>query len=84
MRRSEGYLAEAQRLTHTASWAWRVEGREALHLSEESFRIWGFDPKEGFPARAMLRCVCFPFGTFNCGALNLFHRTGKLSGAAWS
>jgi PAS domain S-box-containing protein len=50
-RRSEGYLAEAQRLTHTASWAWRVAGRDALHLSAEWYRIWGFDPKEGIPGR---------------------------------
>src|SRR5258708_3505142 len=42
LRRSERYLAEAQRLTHTGSWAWQVEGREALHLSEEWYRIYGF------------------------------------------
>jgi PAS domain S-box-containing protein len=46
---SESYLAEAQRLTHTASWVWRVAGRDALHLSEEWYRIYGFDPKEGMP-----------------------------------
>ncbi len=50
LRRSEGYLAEAQRLTHTGSWAWRVVGRDALHLSEEWYRIYGFDPEEGLPA----------------------------------
>jgi PAS domain S-box-containing protein len=50
LRRSEGYLAEAQRLTHTGSWAWRVPGREALHLSEEWFRIYGFAPEEGLSA----------------------------------
>ncbi len=50
LRRSESYLAEAQRLTHTGSWAWQVEGREALHLSEEWYRIYGFDPKEGLSA----------------------------------
>ena len=50
LRRSEGYLAEAQRLTHTGSWAWRVAGRDALHLSEEWYRIYGFDPKEGLSA----------------------------------
>jgi len=50
LRRSEGYLAEAQRLTHTGSWAWRVMGRDALHLSEEWYRIYGFDPEEGLPA----------------------------------
>jgi PAS domain S-box-containing protein len=49
LQRSEAYLAEAQRLTHTGSWAWRVAGREALHLSEEWYRIYGFDPAEGMP-----------------------------------
>src|SRR3982075_4103932 len=45
LQRSEAYLAEAQRLTHTGSWAWRVAGRDALHLSEEWYRIYGFDPE---------------------------------------
>jgi PAS domain S-box-containing protein len=49
LRRSESYLAEAQRLTHTGSWAWRVAGRDPLHLSEEWYRIYGFDPAEGMP-----------------------------------
>ncbi len=51
LRRSESYLAEAQRLTHTGSWVWRVAGREALHLSDEWYRIYGFDPKHGMPDR---------------------------------
>jgi PAS domain S-box-containing protein len=50
LRRSESYLAEAQKLTHTGSWAWGVPGREALHLSEEWFRIYGFAPEEGLSA----------------------------------
>ena len=50
LRRSESYLAEAQRLTHTGSWAWRVPKRDALHLSEEWYRIYGFDPAEGVSA----------------------------------
>jgi PAS domain S-box-containing protein len=50
LRRSESNLAEAQRLTHTGSWAWRVAGRDALHLSEEWYRIYGFDPEKGPPA----------------------------------
>ncbi|MCU1316410.1 MAG: histidine kinase, partial [Candidatus Acidoferrum typicum] len=52
LQRSEAYLAEAQRLTHTGSWAWRVAGREAVHLSEEWYRIYGFDPANGPPAFA--------------------------------
>ncbi len=50
LQRSEAYLAEAQRLTHTGSWAWRVPGGDALHLSEEWYRIYGFDPENGPPA----------------------------------
>jgi PAS domain S-box-containing protein len=50
LRRSESNLAEAQRLAHTGSWAWRVVGRDALHLSEEWYRIYGFDPEKGPPA----------------------------------
>src|SRR6266446_1946933 len=50
LRQSESNLAEAQRLTHTGSWVWRVAGREAVHLSEEGYRIYGFQPEEGMPA----------------------------------
>jgi PAS domain S-box-containing protein len=49
LRESEAYLAEAQRLTHTGSWVWRVAGRDALHLSEEWYRVYGFDPEAGVP-----------------------------------
>src|SRR6202158_5873646 len=48
--RSESYLSEAQRLTHIGSWAWRVAGRDAVHLSEEWYRIHGFDPEDGLLA----------------------------------
>jgi PAS domain S-box-containing protein len=49
LQNSEAYLAEAQRLTHTASWVWQVAGRDALHLSEEWYRIYGFHPEQGMP-----------------------------------
>ena len=49
LRRSENYLAEAQRLTHTGSWVWEVAGRSALHLSDEWYRLYGFDPEKGPP-----------------------------------
>src|ERR1700681_236803 len=55
LQRSEAYLAEAQRLTHTGSWAWRVAGGDALHLSGEWYRIYGFDPENGPPAFAERR-----------------------------
>ena len=50
LQNSEAYLEEAQRLTHTGSWAWRVAGRDAVHLSDEWYRIYGFDPGNGMPA----------------------------------
>ncbi len=49
LERQQAYLAEAQKLTHTASWAWRVSDRSAVHLSGELYRIYGFDPAEGGP-----------------------------------
>jgi PAS domain S-box-containing protein len=50
LRQSETYLAEAQKLTHTGSWVWDVAARRALHLSEEWYRIYGFDQEEGMAA----------------------------------
>jgi PAS domain S-box-containing protein len=45
----QAHLTEAQKLTHTGSWAWRVADRKILHLSEEFYRICGFDPAERAP-----------------------------------
>jgi PAS domain S-box-containing protein len=50
LRRSESYLAQAQKLAHIGSWVWEVAGRSALYLSDEWYRIYGFDPKDGMPA----------------------------------
>src|SRR5208282_3618005 len=49
LRRSESHLAEAQKLTHTGSWAWRLADRKMVHISEEWYRIYGFDLAEGAP-----------------------------------
>ncbi len=49
LERQQAYLAEAQKLTHTASWAWRVSDRRTVHLSDEFYRIYGFDPAQGAP-----------------------------------
>ncbi len=43
--RSEAYLAEGQRLTHTGSWACNMATREMLHSSEEHQRLFGLDPE---------------------------------------
>jgi PAS domain S-box-containing protein len=44
LRRSEGYLAEAQRLSHTGSWASIPATGEIKYFSEECYRVLGFDP----------------------------------------
>jgi PAS domain S-box-containing protein len=49
LRRSQAYLAEAQRLTHTGSCAIDGTNREILYWSEEMFRLFGFDPQQGLP-----------------------------------
>ena len=49
LRRSESYLAQAQRLAHIGSWAWQAPGRNALYLSAEWYRLCGFDPKDRMP-----------------------------------
>jgi len=50
LRRNESYLAQAQRLAHIGSWAWDATGRNAVYVSEEWCRIYGFDPKDGMPS----------------------------------
>ena len=49
LRRSEGYLAEAQRLTGIGSWAWNVATRQSVYWSQENYRLLGFDPEGAIP-----------------------------------
>jgi NO-binding membrane sensor protein with MHYT domain/signal transduction histidine kinase len=50
LRRSEAYLAEAQRLTRTGIWAWSVTARRSVYWSEENYRLLAFDPAGGIPS----------------------------------
>ena len=52
LRRSEAYLSEGQRISHTGSWGWNVATGE-LFWSQEHFRIFGFDPEAAKPSYAM-------------------------------
>jgi PAS domain S-box-containing protein len=49
LQRSESYLAEAQRLSHTGSWASMPAKGEIRYFSEECYRVLGFDPHGGQP-----------------------------------
>jgi formate hydrogenlyase transcriptional activator len=48
LRSSEAYLAEAQRLSHTGSWAWSPD-HDIGYWSEECYRVLSFDPQDGLP-----------------------------------
>src|SRR5229473_177072 len=50
LRRSEGCLAEAQRLTRTGSWVWNLAARHSVYWSQEHYRVFGFDPEGGIPS----------------------------------
>ena len=45
LRQSEAYLAEAQRLAHTGSWAYDHVLGKVKHYSDEAFRLFGLDPR---------------------------------------
>src|SRR5258708_31657713 len=50
VRRNQGYLAEAQRLTGTGRWAWNVASRRSVYWSQENYRLFVFDPEGGIPS----------------------------------
>ena len=49
LRRSETYLTEAQRLSHTGTWVFTPTN--TVYWSEESYQIWGLDPVQGLPIK---------------------------------
>ncbi|HXW16367.1 MAG TPA: PAS domain-containing protein, partial [Terriglobia bacterium] len=51
LRQSEAYRMEAERLTHTGSWAVDVPSDKYVYCSEEDLRIWGYDPQGPLPTR---------------------------------
>ena len=48
LQRREAYLAEAQRLSQTGSWAWSPDS-DIRYWSEECYRVLSFDPQDGLP-----------------------------------
>ena len=49
LQRSEAYLTEGQKLTHTGSWARDYLTQKLVYCSEEQLRIYGFNPQGGIP-----------------------------------
>jgi PAS domain S-box-containing protein len=51
LRRNEAWLTQAQGLSHTGNWVYNAPAMQYLYWSDESYRIWGFDPLQGLPSR---------------------------------
>jgi len=47
LRREQAYLAEAQSLTHVGSWAANFHTGQNYHVSDEVYRLHGFEPENG-------------------------------------
>ncbi|MCU1292795.1 MAG: hypothetical protein JWP08_1645, partial [Bryobacterales bacterium] len=60
LRKSESYLAEAQKLSHTGSWVWDVNSQETVYWSAEMFRIYERDPSPGPPSTRELKALHAP------------------------
>ena len=58
LRRSEAYLAEAQSLSHTGSAAFN--DTTIFYWSDETYRILGFDPRNGLPSPEAVQQVIHP------------------------
>lgn len=59
LQRTEAYLVAAQELSHTGSWARRVGTGEG-YWSDETFRIFGRDPRDRVPNRQEMLDVWHP------------------------
>jgi len=60
LRRSQTYLAEAQRLSHTGSFAYNPGSKKTLYWSEEIFRIFKLDPQPEPPGFDETRRLVHP------------------------
>jgi PAS domain S-box-containing protein len=52
LQRSEAYLAEAQKLAKTGSWAYNPAAEKRIYWSDEMLRIFGLDPQSNLPDQA--------------------------------
>jgi PAS domain S-box-containing protein len=55
LRRSEAWLSQAERLSRSGNWVYSATMKQFIYWSDESYRIWGFDPLQGLPSREGMR-----------------------------
>jgi PAS domain S-box-containing protein len=63
LRRSESYLAETQKLTHTGSWAVSVPKMENIYWSREVYEIFELDPAPTTPSYSEVGRLLHPEDT---------------------
>ena len=59
LRRSEAYLTEAQKLSHTGSGSWNISTGEVF-WSDETYRIYGFEPGSVQPSYEVFFGIVHP------------------------
>ncbi|HTD14399.1 MAG TPA: GAF domain-containing protein, partial [Chthoniobacterales bacterium] len=52
LRRSEAFLAQGQKISHTGSWGWRVSSGD-VYWSKEHFRIFDYNPETTKPSYSL-------------------------------
>jgi PAS domain S-box-containing protein len=60
LRRSEAYLAETQRLSHTSSWAWDVRRQKFVYRSAEVYQLFGLDAQDDAMSEQTFRDLILP------------------------
>jgi PAS domain S-box-containing protein len=77
LRRNQAYLTEAQRLSQTGTIVFNAKG--PVYWSEESYRIWNFDPRQGLPEldNVLQRIHPDDRDTVNKQAFEALHRNRK-------
>jgi PAS domain S-box-containing protein len=55
LRRSEAYLADSQRLSHTGTAVFNATTGQHVYWSDENYRIWALDPLQGPPGHETVR-----------------------------
>jgi two-component system sensor kinase FixL len=78
LRRSEAYLNEAQRLSHTGSFGWNV-AREEIVWSEETYRIFGYEPS----VKPTLELMLHRTHPDDLSAVKEIVRRAEVNGADW-
>ena len=59
LRRSQEFLAEGQRISHTGSWGWTLSSGKQV-WSEEQYRVLGFEPGQVDPAMDVFMRIVHP------------------------